>query len=65
MIIRDLDLLEVIPEANQGNVIGSFAWARTRVNAKGRFTRTFTYKYSNSDSNGSVAIARSYAVASS
>jgi hypothetical protein len=57
MIISDLDILEVVPEANQVKVSGALARARARANASGRVTSTHTRRYTHDTSNGSIAIS--------
>ena len=65
MNIFDLEILEVLPQANQVQITGSFAWARARAYATGRFTRMHTFRYTHSDANGSVSLSGSSSSASS
>ena len=65
MIISDLDTLEFISEANQLEVVGSFAWANARARAFGKFRKTNTLKYTHSDAQGSISISGSSSSSSS
>lgn len=65
MMIRDLDILEVLTQANQVQISGSYAWARARAFAAGRLTRIQTFRYTHSDANGSVSLSGSSSSASS
>jgi hypothetical protein len=63
MIISNLDILEVIPEANQVKVNGSGASAIARAKAFGRLTSIYTWKrtITNSDSSSSTSSSSSSA----
>lgn len=61
MIIYDLDILEVVPEASQVAGSSFYPRARARAGAFGRLTRIFTWRQTatSSDSNFSSSASSS------